>query len=244
LLKKEFKYSILSPLFEDKSLKKQFQYTLKYSKDSYRKTFEFVKENCQSIICSDIDYKIPMEKMGYKVHFIPNPINTQKIDFQSLKVDDKIKIFLGINRLSYLKKGIGFFEKALVIIKEKYDDKVEIIVAENLPYAEYISVYNNSHILLDQVYGYDQGYNALEAMAKGKVVFTGAETEFLDYYNLQEDEVCINALPDENSIVNKLSQLIENPTKIEIISKNARNFIEKEHDFIMIAGKYLKIWEL
>jgi hypothetical protein len=30
----------------------------------------------------------------------------------------------------------------------------------------YINSYNKAHILLDQVYAYDQGYNALEAMAK------------------------------------------------------------------------------
>jgi hypothetical protein len=37
-------------------------------------------------------------------------------------------------------------------------------------YTTYINSYNKAHILLDQTYAYDQGYNALEAMAKGKVV--------------------------------------------------------------------------
>ena len=115
-------------------------------------------------------------------------------------------------------------------------------MTENIPYAEYIAIYNRAHILLDQVYAYDQGYNALEAMAKGKVVFTGAESEFLTHYTLLEDEVCINALPNENDIVAKLSLLIENPDKIIEISKNARNFIEKEHNYRLIGKKYLAIW--
>ena len=96
--------------------------------------------------------------------------------------------------------------------------------------------------MLDQVFAYDQGYNALEAMAKGKVVFTGAETEFLTQYQLQEDEVCINALPDEKELAEKLSLLIENPEKIIEISKNARKFIEKEHDYKIITEKYLRCW--
>ena len=33
-------------------------------------------------------------------------------------------------------------------------------------------------------------------MAKGKVVFTGAEKEWLDYYEASEDTIAINALPD------------------------------------------------
>ena len=242
LIKKEFKYSVLTPYFEDNSIEKEFQFPLKYRKNSYRKTFDWLKENCQNLITSDLDYEIPMRKMGFQTTFIPNPINTDTIAFQNVEIEDKIVIFLGINRLSYIKKGIIYFEKALEIIREKYADKIEIIVTENLPYKEYISKYNKAHILLDQVFAYDQGYNALEAMAKGKVVFTGAETEFLNQYQLQKDEVCINALPDENEIAAKLSYLIEHPEKMIKISKNARNFIEKEHNYIVIAKKYLACW--
>ena len=196
LLKDEMKYSILTPYFENKSLKKQFNFPLKYVTSEYRKTFNWLNENCQNLITSDLDYEIPMQKMGFKTTFIPNPINTDKIEYSPLKIEDKIIVFLGINRLSYLKKGIPFFEKALAIIQEKYSEKVDIIITENIPYNEYISIYNKAHIVLDQVYAYDQGYNALEAMAKGKVVFTGAETEFLNQYQLTENEVNINALPD------------------------------------------------
>ncbi|WP_291109848.1 glycosyltransferase family protein [Flavobacterium sp. UBA6195] len=239
----ELKYSVLTPYFDDNSLEKDFQFPLKYRKDSYRKTFKWLNKNCQKLITSDLDYEIPMQKVGFTTTFIPNPINTDKIIFQPIENTNKIIIFLGINRLSYLKKGINYFEKALEIIREKHTDKVEIVVTENLPYSEYISIYNKAHILLDQVFAYDQGYNALEAMAKGKVVFTGAETEFLNQYQLQEDEVCINALPNENEIAAKLSFLIEHPEKILEISKNARNFIEKEHDYKTIAEKYLACWE-
>ena len=181
--------------------------------------------------------------MGFQTTFIPNPVNTDKITFQNVEIENKIVIFLGINRLSYIKKGINYFEKALEIIQKKYADKVEIIITENLPYNEYIVQYNKAHILLDQVYAYDQGYNALEAMARGKVVFTGAETEFLNQYQLEEDEVCSNALPNENEIATKLLNLIEHPEKISEISKNARKFIEKEHNYKIIAEKYLACWK-
>jgi hypothetical protein len=56
--------------------------------------------------------------------------------------------------------------KALELIENKYYDKVEVIITENIPYTEYITLYNNAHILLDQVYSYDQGYNALEVYIK------------------------------------------------------------------------------
>jgi hypothetical protein len=79
-------------------------------------------------------------------------------------------------------------------------------------------------------------------MAEGKVVFTGAESEFLNHYNLQEDEVALNALPDVNYLVEKLSNLIENPSEINRIGQNAIAFIKKEHHYITQAQKYLKLW--
>ena len=238
----ELKYSVLTPYLQDPSLQRTFHYSLKYQKKGYRKTFTYLVENCQKRITSDLDYEIPMQKMGYSTTFIPNPINTDRLKHQELVIADKIVIFLGINRLSHLKKGILYFEEALSLIQEKQYKTIEIITTENLPYAEYMSRYHKAHIILDQVHAYDQGYNALEAMAQGKVVFTGAENEFLQHYQLAEDEVCINALPDAIKIAEKLSYLIEHPEKIIEISIKARNFIEKEHEYKRIAQRYLDCW--
>lgn len=240
-LRDELNYSILTPYLKDKSLEDYFKYSLKYCTPGYRKLFDWVKEHSSVIVTSDLDYEIPMKRSGFTSLFIPNPINTDTITFIAPEIKDRIVIFLGINRLSYIKKGIPYFEKALDIIKEKYGNKVEIIVTENIPYSEYIKIYNKAHILLDQVYSYDQGYNALEAMAKGKVVFTGAEQEFTEHYNITE-RVAINALPDVDSLVNELSYLIENPDEIIAISKSARAFVEKEHEYVKIAQKYLEVW--
>ena len=123
-----------------------------------------------------------------------------------------------------------------------YKDKIEIIRTVDLPYSIHIKNVKKCHILLDQVYAYDQGYNALEAMAMGKVVFTGAEKEWEKYYNITEDRTVINALPDVFYLVKKISWLIENPEKLKIISKNAREFIVKYHDFNMITKRYIEIW--
>jgi glycosyltransferase involved in cell wall biosynthesis len=154
---------------------------------------------------------------------------------------DKIVIFHGINSESYLKKGNDYFEKALAIIEKKYTNQVEIITTRSIPYQEYIKLYNKAHILLDMTYAHDQGYNALEAMAKGKVVFTGAEKEFEMHYGLTQ-KVNINAKPDVDYLIAELSFLIENPGEIRAISKRARAFIEKEHDYIKIAEKYVNTW--
>ncbi|SHM10723.1 glycosyltransferase family protein [Flavobacterium xanthum] len=242
LLKKETDYCILTPYFENNSLKNHFEYPLKYAAKNYRRTFDWLSENCRNLITSDLDYKIPMDKMNYKTHFIPNPVNSNKIKFQDQEINEKIVIFLGINRSSYIKKGIPYFEKALRIIQEKYPEKVTVIITENIPYSDYINRYNTAQIVLDQIYAIDQGYNALEAMAKGKVVFTGGGNDFIDHYNLKE-RVNIHATPNIDSLVNEISFLIENPEAIVVIGNRARAFIEREHDHINIASQYLAAWK-
>ena len=202
---------------------------------------EFINSQTKGVLAPDIDYHLPLKGHNHYLGLIPNPINTTKNPYITTIFEGTIRIFLGINRSTYYTKGISFFEEALTIIQKKYGPLVDITIAENVPYETYIKQYNSCHILLDQVYGYDQGYNALEAMAKGKVVFTGAEKEFYEYYNLHE-KVAINALPSVDEIVEELSKLIENPKEIEAMGLRARAFVEKHHQHLMIAEKYLLVW--
>ncbi len=241
MMERKSRYSIMNPYFEGNKKAHEYKFIFEFLTKNHQKTHDLVYQNIQGVIASDMDYLFPLEGHTKFLGLIPNPINTEKIVFIDNPIHDKIVIFLGINKGSYLSKGIGYFEKALAIIKEKYNDKVAIQIAQNLPYQEYITLYNKAHIVLDQVFAFDQGYNALEAMAKGKVVFTGAEKEFEYHYNLTE-KVAINALPDVDYIVKELTHLIEHPAEIESIGKRARTFIEKEHHYIKVAELYLKKW--
>ncbi len=241
-LKLDQNYSILTPYLSNPALKKEYQYSLKYITQPYKELHDFVYKFSKGVIASDMDYHLPLMNHSNYLGLIPNPINCDTLKYIRIDIQDKIIIFHGVNVHNYIKKGNRFFDEALELIKSKFKDKVEIIRTESLPYNDYIKIYDSCHILLDQVYSLDQGYNALEAMAKGKVVFTGAEQEWLDYYNLKEDTVAINALPDAEKIAEKLEWLILNPEKITEISKNARAFIEKEHHYIKIAEKYLGTW--
>jgi glycosyltransferase involved in cell wall biosynthesis len=232
----------LLPYLDGKIKDNEFQTVLKFRKPAFKKLHNFIQKNVEGIIASDMDYDIPLQGNPKYLGMIPNPVNIEKLPYIPLAIDNKIVVFHGINTQSYFKKGNDYFEEALKIIAQKYGDQVEIITTKNIPYQEYIEIYNRAHILLDMAYSFDQGYHALEAMAKGKVVFTGAETEFYDFYQLHE-KVNINAKPDVTYLVNQLSFLIDNPSEILTISRNARAFIEKEHHYIRIAEKYLQTWE-
>ena len=242
-MSKKLKYSILTPLFENASLEKKYEPILKYEKENYLALAKFVQKYVNGIISSDLDYHIPYLSKKKYLGMIPNPINTQKIKYYGINKSKKILILHAVNSSNKIKKGNRFFEEALKIIDEKFKDKISIITTYDLPYKEHLENLKNCDILLDMVYAYDQGYNALEAMAMGKIVFTGAEEEWLKLYNIKEDTVVINAVPNSMRIVEKLVWLIENPKILKSISVNARKFIEKNHDFEKIAKKYIKTWE-
>lgn len=239
---KKFKYSILTPLHQNSNYIKHYEFILKKLNPSNKMLHEFLFKNVNGVIASDLDYHLPLQDYDAYLGMIPNPINVDRIPYQESIIANKIIIFHGVNINSYTRKGNVFFDDAIKIVKSRYGEKIEVVRTEDIPYNDYIKIYDSCHILLDQVYAYDQGYNALEAMAKGKVVFTGAEKEWLEHYEIKEDTVAINALPDVDYLVEKLSWLIENPDKIVEISKNARTFIEREHHYVEIAKQYMNVW--
>lgn len=241
-MEKKYRYSILTPFFENKATTKKFGPVLLYLEKSHIELHDYIYKNISGVIATDIDYHLPLINHKAYLGLIPNPINTDHIKNNFNLISDRIVIFHGINTENYFKKGNDLFEKALDIIEKKHKKKVEIITTRNIPYRDYLNHYKKAHILLDMVYAYDQGYNALEAMAGGKVVFTGAEQEWLDYYGLKKDTVAINAEPDVEHIVSKLEWLINNPEQINKISKNARQFIEEKHNYINIAQEYIDHW--
>ncbi|MCD2260095.1 glycosyltransferase family protein [Psychroserpens luteolus] len=238
----KFRYSIMSPYLADRSLYKLYKFQLQYLNSEFTRLHHFIYEHANGVIATDMDYHLPLVGHPKYLGLIPNAINTEKIKYIPFTTDGKIKIFHGVNKSAIVKKGNIYFEEALKIIEKKYADKVEIKTTYSIPYEQYIKLYDDCHILLDQAYGYDQGYNALEAMAKGKVVFTGAEKEWVKHYGLEKNTVAINAKPDVNSLVKNLEWLINNPEQIEIISKNARRFIEKEHNLLKVTKRYLETW--
>lgn len=234
-------YSILTPLQEEKGDKSNYQYALKYTTAPYIDLHKKLYHIVDGIIATDLDYHLPYKGDKKYLGLIPNPINCDTIRYQPFSLEDKIIIFQGINKNNYYPKGQDIFTQALKIIQEKVADKVQIISTVSLPYTQYMKAYTKCHILLDQVYSLDQGYNALEAMARGKVVFTGAGSIFKKHYNLQET-VAVDALPDAQQIATSILQLVHHPEKLLAISQNARNFIEQHHHYKKSAEQYLKLW--
>lgn len=185
------------------------------------------------------EYVVGHEKFENLCNTIPIPMNISKVQYQENIVKDKIIIFHGLNRIGF--KGTKYIKKAMEIIKERYPDKVEIIIKGNMPLVEYLELIKTTNIIIDQTYGYTYAVNGVYSLALGKVTLAGCEPECLTEFKIDTSPV-INILPDVDQIVSVLENLVLHPETIPKIGKASREYAEKLHDYKKIAQQYIDTW--
>ena len=171
---------------------------------------------------------------------IPIPINVEKIHHVENIISGKIKVFHGISRSGL--KGTKYIEEAFKILSKRYPNELELTISGHMPLEEYFKVMKKTNIVIDQVYSYSAGMNALFAMASGKVVLGGSEIESLSELKIDRSPL-VNIKPDCTSIVNAVEYFIQNKASIKIVGLESRKFVEKYHSHKMIAQKYIDLWE-
>ena len=220
----------------------EFPHSDKYLTKAHKSYHKWVFKLKDLVISTDLDYHPIYKGRTDYYGLIPNPIKLDKFDNVKNTVNKRIVIFHGVNRSNYYKKGNYYFDSALCIIRQKFSDRIKLLCVTSLPYTEYIDSYREADIILDQTYAEDQGYNALEAMAQGKVVFTGAGTSFCERYQVAPNSVAIHTIPDAEKIAQDLEELILNPKRIAEIGTRAKRFVKEHHDYLKVAEKYVSAW--
>ena len=121
--------------------------------------------------------------------------------------------------------------------------RLEIKLAESVPFAEYQQMMNSSHVLLDQLYSYTPAMNALMAMAKGLIVVGGGEEE--QYQLLGEEELrpIINVQPTEQDVYEQMERrLLSGTENIHQLQLDSMEYIRRHHDHIHVAKQYLEFY--
>lgn len=190
------------------------------------------------IIASSYTYQLASANYHNYLGYIPFPSIAVHdcIPFPSL--DGTVKIFFGCNRPA--DKGASHILEALRRIEFELINQVQIELVRNVPYAEYVKLFNSCHIFIDQSSSYGYGMNALLAMVKGKVVLGGCEPEMQDLL----DRPCpvINILPNAQDIYDKLKELILNKEKLAKIGYENYQFVKDVHEPVTIAQQYVDKW--
>jgi glycosyltransferase involved in cell wall biosynthesis len=186
------------------------------------------------------EYEVAYRNHPKYLSTIPLSIATDKIRYTPNIVKDKIVVFHGLNRYGF--KGTKIVEEAFETLSSRYPDDLELIIDGNLPLDEYLELISRVNIIIDQVFSYSCGMNALYSLAMGKVVFGGAEPDSLESLNIDSSPV-VNIKPEAEDIVKKVEYFLQNREKIEKLGYKSRRFVERYHDSEVVARQYLDIWE-
>lgn len=189
------------------------------------------------------DYLIAYRHLEVKnlQRMIPLPLNCNNLPYSENIVKGKIKIFHGVSGNREYFKGTYIILDALHKMKEKYPGEVEIMTVKNVSNREYVEALKTCNVMIDQANSYDLGMGALQGLALGKVVLTGAEPDALHAKGL-ESIPYFNALPDADSLCNTIEFLIENKKNIPRIGYESRKFAEEMHGHVKIAQQYIDVW--
>lgn len=193
------------------------------------------------VIPTTYDYYLTMNrylesyyKKPLKVCYLPLPISESTCTINSC-VGRKILLFHGVIRP--IPKGTPFITEALRRIETDYPDKVEVVIKGNMPYQEYLTLFDKIDILLDQTNGYGSGMNANIGLMSGKVVLSNNEPEEEKIRGFKSP--VINIRPDANQIYNALKTLIDNPLSIDKIRFESRKYAMTFLKSDIIAKSYL-----
>ncbi len=199
-----------------------------------------IAEDSDGIVAGLYEYQACYQQVfPHKTKFIPLPIHTYSHPEKfHISTPRKVRLFIGINKSRSEYKGTDIMLKAAQDIAEKYPEKVELRIAENVPFKQYVEMMNGSDAILDQLYSYTPSMNPLEAMAHGIICIGGGEPE--NYAILHEETLrpIINVQPNYNSVYEELEKLLLNPQRIAQLKRESIEYVAKHHDYLKVARSY------
>jgi hypothetical protein len=223
--------------------------------DRGSKIKQFFRYDWMSPVMSELNYwlvdqvdgVIPLHYENYlacKLNKLYNlrKVITMPLDVSKINVSypaDSDRVLHGLNKPGF--KGFRHIKNAFDILANKHSS-IEFLIQQSLPLGDYIKSLENISIIVDQVSSYSYAMNALYSMASGKIVISGAEPECLEANNIPQEGFLINALPDENSIIDAVERSIHYARNNPKYPDATRAFVEKYHNPKKIAERFLQQW--
>jgi glycosyltransferase involved in cell wall biosynthesis len=203
-----------------------------------------ILKNVNGVIPCATEYKLAYTNTKKLKDLIPFPIDLEKIDYKKnvISLDGKIRILHGVQLSRAGFKGTRLIDMAMQKLLAKYPNLIEYYRPVSLPFNEYIKLLNAANIVIDQVHSFSPAMNALTAMAMGKVVVGGAETEYLRDMGINNCPL-VNIRPEPDHIYTQIENLILSPGHIPTIGDSSRRYVEDHYDCYLVAQKYINVWQ-
>ena len=204
---------------------------------------KMIAEDCDGIITGLYEYWTCYQPaFPQKTTFIPFPIQMPEKRCTDRADTSKTIIFIGINRERSAYKGTDIMLRAAQDVQNKYPEKMELRIAESVPFAEYQQLMEGSDAILDQLYAYTPSMNPLLAMSKGIICIGGGEPENYEIIHETELRPIINVQPTYESVCHEVEQLVLHPERIPELKRQSIEYVKKHHDYLKVARQYIAFW--
>ncbi len=206
----------------------------------------YAATNADAIVAGLYEYWITYRlaeggALADKTTYIPLPIESNErlvILGRAKNYQLPIRVFVGISKGRSQYKGTDIMLRAAQRLQQTYPDRLQLLVAEGVPFAQYQQMMEGSDVILDQLYGYAPAMNALLAMSKGIICVGGGEPEHYDLLGETELRPIINVEPTEQSIYSALEDLILHPERVPEMKRQSMEYVRRHHDVHKVALAY------
>lgn len=210
----------------------------------------YIAADCDAIVAGSYEYWLPYSvtedtdnegrKLCEKLHLVPYPF---KMPAQvHPEPSEKLRVFIGISKERAEFKGTDIMLRAAKDLLKAYPERMELRTAGGLPFAEYSRMMDGSDVLLDQLYSYGPGMNALLSLSKGIVTLTGGEPEHYGIMGENECRPIIAVQPDYESVYHELEKLVLHPERLAELKNESRRYVARNYDYHKIAKQYEEIY--
>lgn len=207
---------------------------------------DIIAEDCDGIVAGLYEYwRCYGAAYAGKTAFIPFPINHDLITPRLPHPDDPaMRFFIGMQKTRNAYKGTDIMLKALENLQRKWGDRMRIVKAESVPFAQYSQMMDTSDVLLDQLYSYTPGMNGLLGMAKGLVLVGGGEEEQYQLMGESELRPIVNVQPTQEGVEQEIERrLLLHPDDLSQLQEDSRTYTLRHHHHIRVAEQYVRFWQ-
>lgn len=150
---------------------------------------------------------------------------------------NSIKIMHGINRRDV--KGTETILAALERIDKEYDN-VTIYTPERLSQSEYLKLFSEIDISIDQCKCHSYGINAIYAMLNGHVALAPADEKHCQSFKITSTPI-ISISNNEDDIYQKLKKLITSAETLDEIKMKTLNYAHDFHEPVKVCNRLLDL---
>jgi glycosyltransferase involved in cell wall biosynthesis len=210
---------------------------------SKEKLNKLIADNCDAIVTGLYEYDVCYRPyFPQKTHFIPFPIKLPDNYKTENCKRSKVTFFIGINQNRSQYKGTDIMLQAALDLQKKYPQRMNLNVAEGVPFATYQHMMNGADAILDQLYSYTPSMNPLLAMSKGIICIGGGEPENYNIINETKLRPIINVQPTYDSVYNELEKLLLHPERIPELKQQSVEYVKRHHDYLKVARQYEQLY--